>query len=136
MRPGLDIRVLRLTDLCDRTDRILLEAKGSVERHRIREAIGQLFDYVRFLPFRAERLVVLVPERPAPDLVHLLDRLGIDLVYRDEDRFTTEAASGAASWDTLLPAIAPESAARSPVLDGGDAAVAENLIREPLQSLA
>jgi hypothetical protein len=100
------------TDLCDKTDQVLIEAKGSVERHRIREAIGQLFDYVRFLPFRAQRLVVLVPEPPAPDLVHLLDRLGIDLICRDGETFTTLAATGGPGWHTLLPAGAEQEAAR------------------------
>jgi hypothetical protein len=82
-------------------------------------------------------LAVLVPQRPAPDLAQLLDRLGVDLISRDGDGFiTTEPASGAASWHAVLPDVAAkESAARLPVPRAGDATVSESLIGEPLQSL-
>ena len=62
--------------------------------------------------------------------------MGIDLICRDGDGFTNEAASGAASWHALLPDVAaPESAARLPVPQEADVTVSENLIGEPLQSL-
>ncbi len=92
------------TDLCDMTDAVLIEAKGSVERHRIREAIGQLFDYVRYLPFRPARLAVLLPEPPAPDLLVLMASLGVDCIIQQDSGFSTKPSIVASpSWQVLLP---------------------------------
>lgn len=58
----------------------LIEAKADASRESIRMAIGQLFDYRRFEPTLV-RLGVLVPERPARDLLELLDGLDIACVW-------------------------------------------------------
>lgn len=67
------------SDLWDATNGDLIEAKGVATRECIRMAIGQLFDYGRFVEHR--RKVVLVPSEPRADLQKLLTELDIDLVY-------------------------------------------------------
>ena len=52
----------------------------------VRMAIGQLFDYRRFEPAPVE-LGVLVPVRPADDLLDLLEDLGIACVWASDDGF-------------------------------------------------
>lgn len=70
------------TDLYDPKRGILYEAKGSVAREAIRMLIGQLADYRRFVdPMPA--VAALLPERPREDLLELLQREGIAVVYRD-----------------------------------------------------
>jgi hypothetical protein len=78
------------SDLMDRSTGTLYEAKGTVERGAIRMAIGQLLDYSRFLEPRP-RLAVLLPSLPRPDLVELLRRVGIDVVWRDREKFVDSA---------------------------------------------
>ncbi|WP_333756375.1 restriction endonuclease [Streptomyces sp. IBSBF 3352] len=68
-----------LTDLYDVTVNRLYEAKGSVSREAIRMAIGQLFDYARFLP--RPDLALLVPSEPEPDLLDLCKQLQILVVW-------------------------------------------------------
>ncbi|WP_344497680.1 hypothetical protein [Streptomyces enissocaesilis] len=58
------------TDLYDATDNILIEAKGTVTREAIRMAIGQLFDYRRYIAPRP-RIALLLPSRPRKDLINL-----------------------------------------------------------------
>jgi hypothetical protein len=74
------------TDLYIRADLELIEAKGTVDRNAIRMAIGQLFDYRRFLPTDV-RCAVLLPERPRPDLCALLISLGITIYYPEGEGF-------------------------------------------------
>ena len=71
---------------------MLIEAKGTVAREALRMAIGQLMDYRRFAPDET-RLAVLVPERPRPDLMALLDSAGVHSIWRDGDRFAAEGLS-------------------------------------------
>lgn len=73
------------TDLYDETTDVLVEAKGSVTRENIRMAIGQLADYVRFVP--TARKVILVPSRPRPDLEELLRYQSIDLIWAIDGGF-------------------------------------------------
>jgi hypothetical protein len=82
------------TDLFDSTDKILFEAKSDSSRESIRMAIGQLLDYRRFLPPET-RLAVLVPTKPARDLLDLLDSVEIKAVYPDAhgDFFTLSKVS-------------------------------------------
>jgi hypothetical protein len=70
------------TDTFDRVTRELVEAKGSTERHYIRQALGQLLDYGRFVEHNS--LALLVPSRPADDLVALLAEHGIDCIFEPE----------------------------------------------------
>jgi hypothetical protein len=54
------------------------EAKGSAERLSVRLALGQVFDYGRYV--EGSRLAVLLPEAPAADLVELLEAHGVGCV--------------------------------------------------------
>lgn len=74
------------TDLFDRTTNTLYAAKGSVERGAIRMAIGQLFDYCRFVKPNPRR-AVLLPSRPREDLCELLAHAGVEIVWREGKRF-------------------------------------------------
>lgn len=66
------------SDLADTTDNIVYEAKGSADRMSVRLALGQILDYGRFV--EGSRLAVLLPERPADDLVDLLEQCGVGCV--------------------------------------------------------
>jgi hypothetical protein len=79
------------SDLIDRTTNTLYEAKGTVERGAIRMAIGQLLDYSRFVEPKP-RLAVLLPSVPRSDLLELLRNVGVDVVWRDGDRFVDSAS--------------------------------------------
>ncbi|WP_327291482.1 restriction endonuclease [Streptomyces sp. NBC_01198] len=79
-----------LTDLYDTTTNRLYEAKGSVSREAIRMAIGQLFDYSRFLP--RPTLGLLVPSRPEDDLLDLCNQLQITIVWPEGDGYASTEA--------------------------------------------
>jgi hypothetical protein len=80
--PAGEVRPL-YTDLHDKTTNLLVEAKGSVTRERIRSAIGQLLDYHRYLDPRP-KLAVLVPDRPRPDLLDLCASVNIATIWPQE----------------------------------------------------
>ncbi|WP_156926007.1 hypothetical protein [Glycomyces arizonensis] len=89
-RYGISIAGLRSlfpTDVFDRTDGVLYEAKGTASRNAIRLAIGQLFDYRRHIRPEPARLAILLPEAPEKDLQELIESVGISLVYEDGDEF-------------------------------------------------
>lgn len=69
-------------DLYDRTDNVLVEAKGSVSRSAFRMAIGQLADYERMVE-PAPRKLILVPEEPRADLLALAASQGIGVTWPD-----------------------------------------------------
>jgi hypothetical protein len=73
-------------DIYDKTAGVLIEAKGTVAREALRMAIGQLADYRRFAS-EGTRVAVLVPERPRPDLMALLESADVDAIWPDGDRF-------------------------------------------------
>jgi hypothetical protein len=75
-------------DLIDRTAGVLVEAKGTVARDAVRMAIGQLMDYRRFAEDHA-RLAVLVPERPRPDLMALLESVNVSAIWPADGAFET-----------------------------------------------
>jgi hypothetical protein len=83
------------TDLHDRTDNVLVEAKGSVTREAIRMAVGQLLDYRRYLHPRPS-LAVLVPDQPRSDLVDYCAAETIATVWRSNDSFETHAPPSSA----------------------------------------
>lgn len=58
------------TDLFNEHTRELVEAKGTATRNQVRLGLGQVLDYARYVEH--ERLAVLLPVRPAEDLVELL----------------------------------------------------------------
>ncbi|MBB4905407.1 hypothetical protein [Actinophytocola algeriensis] len=70
------------TDLFDVSRAELIEAKGSASRNHVRLAIGQLCDYSRYVPHRAR--AVLLPTDPGPDLVQLLNSVGIVCIFEIE----------------------------------------------------
>ncbi len=78
IRPPGELRSL-LTDPFDETVPELYEAKGTTTRSAVRSAMGQLFDYCRFLPPCA--LTVLLPSQPSEDLVQLLHSRGVGCVF-------------------------------------------------------
>jgi len=67
----------------------IVEAKKSSGRAYVRTAIGQVLDYVHIASGQGvqARPVILLPGRPEPDLVELLDSLGIILVVRQDGGF-------------------------------------------------
>jgi hypothetical protein len=68
-----------LTDTFDCTTRALHEVKAQADRNSIRMALGQLMDYRRHI--ECDRCVVVVPVRPADDLVDLIASCGFGLMY-------------------------------------------------------
>jgi hypothetical protein len=80
------------TDLFDESAGELIEAKGSASRNHLRLALGQLLDYAQYVDHT--RLAVLVPVRPAADLIGLLTKHGISCVFPNEvgsfDRIDSE----------------------------------------------
>jgi len=84
-------------DLVDKTNQRLIEVKAGSSRGYVREAIGQVLDYV-FQMKRIENEVwnpaILLPGRPSEDLVSLIASLGIELVWESEKSFTTFSKEG------------------------------------------
>lgn len=87
VRPRGELRFL-YTDLYDRTQNVLYEAKAAATREAIRMAIGQLFDYVRNIPNNPQP-AVLLPGSPTNDLLALLRGLDIACVCEMDARFET-----------------------------------------------
>jgi hypothetical protein len=88
-RPQGEVRDIR-ADLFDRTRNNLVEAKGSGTRGQIREAIGQILDYERFIS-PEPRKAVLLPDRPRADLEDLLTACGIHAVWQIDGGFMDNA---------------------------------------------
>ncbi|MBN7296622.1 hypothetical protein [Mycobacteroides abscessus] len=70
------------TDRCDVDGGVLYEAKSSADRMSVRLALGQVLDYGHHVGrVRADlRLAILLSAPPAPDLVELLQSLGVGCV--------------------------------------------------------
>jgi hypothetical protein len=79
-------------DLYDKTANVVVEAKGSVARPAIRMAIGQLADYTRLLQ-ETPRKVLLVPQRPRPDLLSLAASQDIEVVWPNGSSFETASSA-------------------------------------------
>lgn len=73
------------SDLWDESTCELVEAKGTVTRDAMRQAVGQLLDYGRFVD--AKTHAVLVPSRPRADLLAYLGAAGVVVVHPDGDRW-------------------------------------------------
>lgn len=86
-----------LTDVYDRTDRVLYEAKALSGRNDVRMAVGQLYDYRRHVDVEGLRCSVLLPQRPKADLRDLLESAGLGLVFQEGDRFEI-AGDGTMGW--------------------------------------
>ena len=59
----------------------LFEAKASMARRTLREAVGQLYDYQRYYD-RSPRIAVLLPERPLSNIMGLFEKRRIAVVWR------------------------------------------------------
>jgi hypothetical protein len=81
----VDGEVLR-TDLYDTKTGVLIEAKAAATRDLLRQAIGQLIDYRRYLSPRPQ-LAVLLPERPISDLEALIGELEIATIWYASNGF-------------------------------------------------
>jgi len=67
------------TDVFDVTTCELVEVKADSGRATIRAALGQVLDYARHVPHSSK--AVLVPDEPGADLVDLLLRFGVAVVW-------------------------------------------------------
>jgi hypothetical protein len=69
-------------DLFDETSNMIVEAKKSSSRGHVRTAIGQILDYqnIEFKNGHSRNCGILLPGRPADDLVDLCRRLGIKVL--------------------------------------------------------
>lgn len=70
------------TDTYDVDSKILYEAKSSSDRATVRLAVGQLLDYLRFLPEAGG--AVLLPDEPTYDLQKFVAACGLGLTYPSE----------------------------------------------------
>jgi hypothetical protein len=66
------------SDLWNQSTRELVEAKGTVNRDNLRQAVGQLLDYGKFAD--AKSRAVVVPSRPRPDLLAYLAAAGVSVI--------------------------------------------------------
>ncbi len=90
---GIEISTSNSTlrvDLFDRVDNLLIEVKARAERNYLRLAVGQLYDYQRYLGF-VVNLAVLVPRRPSDDLLGLLESARVDCIWPDGKGFATRS---------------------------------------------
>lgn len=69
------------TDVFDVTTGELVEVKADNGRMTIRAALGQVLDYARYVPHTSK--AVLVPREPLVDLVDLLLRFGVAVVWEE-----------------------------------------------------
>jgi hypothetical protein len=72
-------------DLFDPQRNLLIEAKSTTDRHRIRMAIGQLADYAhlhRKCGLKSPRTAILLPAKPSEDLEDLLCSLNIAIIWQ------------------------------------------------------
>ncbi|MFI5955528.1 hypothetical protein [Cryptosporangium sp. NPDC051539] len=77
-------------DLYDQASSLLIEVKAKPDRFHLRLAVGQLFDYRRYLK-RSDidaNLAVLVPEPPSADLMDLLNSANIGAIWPTADSFS------------------------------------------------
>ncbi|MFD7506803.1 restriction endonuclease [Streptomyces sp. NPDC059850] len=88
--PAGEVRAL-YTDLYDVTADALIEAKGTVAREAVRMAIGQLYDYRRYISPKPS-LAVLLPARPRQDLVDLCNMSGAAVIWPHGEVFDSSAA--------------------------------------------
>lgn len=86
---GISIDTPRSTlrvDLYDPLTSLLIEVKAKAERDHLRFAIGQLYDYRRYLDFEV-KLAVLVPVQPNDDLMGLLRTADVGAIWPNAASF-------------------------------------------------
>jgi len=79
-----------VTDVFDVTARVLYEAKASTDRMTVRLAIGQLLDYLRFVP--EARGALLLPADPGEDLASLVETCGLAVTWPENDAWRNSDA--------------------------------------------
>ena len=86
-------------DLVDRTDGLVIEAKGSASRPAVRLAIGQVLDYADAFRRAGEPLepAILLPAKPDQARVELALGLGISVFYRSGKSFAADRAKPASA---------------------------------------
>jgi hypothetical protein len=89
VRPSGEAREL-VCDVWEKTRNNLVEAKGTGSRGEVRMALGQLFDYRRFVD-QPPACAVLLPDRPRADIEELLTSAGIFAVWKDGPTFADNA---------------------------------------------
>lgn len=82
---GVAKKPLRV-DLYDSHLNLVIEAKADPTRHDIRQAVGQLIDYQRYLAQRPD-LAILVGARPDEDLLGLAAAANMGVIWRTGDSF-------------------------------------------------
>ncbi|SDK67337.1 hypothetical protein [Streptomyces indicus] len=87
-----DERTVLRTDIYVAADNFLIEAKGTISREAIRSAIGQLFDYQRYISPRPA-LGLLLPDQPREDMIDLCAALNITSIWAEGDSFQVHKAS-------------------------------------------
>ena len=77
-------------DLVDFTNKKVIEVKAGITRNYVREAIGQVLDYV----FQIQRIneevfkpCILIPGKPSQDLIELIKDLNIELIWEENSQF-------------------------------------------------
>lgn len=73
------------TDLFDKESAEVIEAKSASSRPAVRLGLGQVLDYSRYVDHDSAAL--LVPDRPADDLVDLLVGHGVSPIWRSDRGF-------------------------------------------------
>lgn len=81
------------TDLSVPSRWTLFEAKANTARRTLREAVGQLFDYQRHYD-RSPRIAVLLPSRPAPNVMGLFEKKRIAVVWRSRGGSFRDSVQG------------------------------------------
>lgn len=74
------------TDIHDKTNGVLYEAKADATRNSVRAGLGPLLDYRRYVTDKSCRL--LLPARPSADLLDLLAEHDVATVWRHGDGST------------------------------------------------
>lgn len=75
---------LMYTDVFVVETRELIEAKASSSREHMRAALGQILDYARYVDHSS--LAVLVPSKPADEMVSLLIAHGVGSIWETEEK--------------------------------------------------
>ena len=89
---------LMYTDVFVRESRELIEAKSSSSREHMRNALGQILDYARYVDHTT--LAVLMPTRPADEMISLLIAHGVGSIWEKEQKGQFEYRRVVDEWST------------------------------------
>jgi len=78
-----------VTDTYDVTRAVLYEAKSTSDRATIRLGVGQLLDYLRFLPVKGS---LLLPSNPSDDLRSFIFSCGLSVTFPQGSSWITDEA--------------------------------------------